>query len=108
LPLTAFNFFVSSAVCITLPSEYIASKLVAITDQQLDQEKGGSHTDCKMQVAVGQMSFYSLKPGLNLVPEILTAKDVCGLFADTKICLKINPVLGVQLKNASAPIQDLG
>jgi len=61
-----------------------------------------------MQVAVGQMSFYSLKPGLNLVPEILTAKDVCGLFADTKICLKINPVLGVQLKNASAPIQDLG
>lgn len=38
----------------------------------------------------------------------LAPKDTYILFADTEICFKINPMLGVQLKNASAHIQYLG
>lgn len=54
------------------------------------------------------MSFYSLKPDFNPVCDIVAAKDTYVLLADTKICFKINPMLGAQLKNASAHVQYLG
>lgn len=38
-----------------------------------------------------QLSFYSLKPDLNPVPDTLAAKDMYALFADNKTYFKVNP-----------------
>lgn len=82
------------SVCLfTPPSECISSNLATMTDQWMDQERE------KVAVTVRgklQLSFYSLKPDLNPVPDILAAKDMYALFAGSETCFKINPRCSTQ------------
>lgn len=51
-----------------------------------EREKVAMTVRCKLQ-----LSFYSLKPDLNPVPDILAPKGMCALFANSKAYCKINP-----------------
>lgn len=82
------------SICLfTPPSEYISSKLPTITDQWMDQEgeEVSMTVRCKLQ-----LSFCSLKPDLNPVPDILTAKEMCVLSADSKTYFRVNPRCSTQ------------
>lgn len=87
-PYSLLSLALLSICLFTPPSEYISGKLTTITDQWVDQEreKVAMTVRCKLQ-----LSFYSLKPDLNPVPDILVAKDTYALFADTKTYFNINP-----------------